>query len=91
MTQKSNTAAAIKARGRIGRATELRLLDYLERHQDMTIYDLSKALNWSTGKTQKAIERVKDDLNVEEVIERGRLKKKYRILRIDEVLDMDAF
>jgi hypothetical protein len=46
-----------------------------------TKYEISKALGWTTGKTQGSLNRLKtrfgDNLTIEEVVENRRLKVKY--------------
>ncbi|VVB55246.1 Uncharacterised protein [uncultured archaeon] len=71
------TEKAIQKKIKIGEKTSEKLLDYLKKNPDKTVYDLSKDLNWSTGKVQKALYRIKRDIGFEQYIESGRLKKKY--------------
>lgn len=73
------TEKAIKKKIKIGEETSKELLDYLRENPNKTIYDLTKALNWSKGKTQKALHRIESRLNVEESIEGGKFKRKYRV------------
>lgn len=74
------TETATKARIKMGEKTDQQLLDYLKDNPNKTIYDLSKALGWSIGKVQKALQRLNDKLAHKQDISGGRLKKKYRVL-----------
>lgn len=73
------TEKAIQTRIKMGTETSHILLDYLKENPDKTIYDISHDLNWSTGKVQKALNRIENNVEVKQSIEKGRLKKKYRI------------
>ncbi len=73
------TEIATQKKIKIGEETSKELLDYLRDNPDKTIYDLSKALDWSTGKVQKALHRIESNLGIKQNIEGGRLKKKYRV------------
>lgn len=73
------TEKATQKKIKIGEETSEKLLDYLRENPDKTVYDLSKAFHWSTGKVQKALHRIESDLGFEQYIERGRLKKKYYV------------
>lgn len=74
------TEMAIRKKIKIGQETSKELLDYLRKNPGKTIYDISKNLNWSTGKVQKALHRTESNLKIEQNIEGGRLKKKYYII-----------
>jgi hypothetical protein len=74
------TEIATRRKIKIGEDTSKELLYYLKENPYKTIYDLSKAFNWSTGKVQKALLRIESCLEVEQNIEGGRLKRKYRLL-----------
>ncbi len=73
------TEKAIQKRIKIGEETSKELLDYLKENPDKTIYDLSKAFGWSIGKVQKALLRIESHLKVEQTVEGGKFKRKYRI------------
>jgi predicted transcriptional regulator len=64
----------------MGKGTDQELLDYLKDNPGKTIYELSKELEWSIGKVQKAIKRLGDKLTFEQDIVGGRLRKKYQIM-----------
>lgn len=89
MAQK--TRMAVKARELQGRITDMQVHDYIERHPGSTAYEIAKALGWSIGKVQASLERIKDSIRFEEVVEGGRYKKKYYLLKIEEILDMSKF
>lgn len=71
----------------IGRQTELEFVDYLERHPGSTAYEVSKALKWSNGKVQGVIGRMEGELNFEETVKNGRLKKKIFLLEPEDFLE----
>ncbi len=71
------TEKATQVKIKMGEKTSEKLLDYLRDNPDKTVYDLSKTLDWSAGKVQKALHRIKNNVAVKEEIEKGRLKKKY--------------
>lgn len=71
------TEKATQEKIKMGEKTSEKLLDYLRENPDKTVYDLSKTLDWSAGKVQKALHRIKNNVAVKEEIEKGRLKKKY--------------
>ncbi len=83
------TVRAIKKRELIGRMTDMELLHYLEANPGKTLYEIAKALNWSTGKVQGSLRRLEDDLRVEVVEEKGRLKKRYYVKKVEDFLDME--
>ena len=83
------TVRAIKKRELIGRMTDMELLHYLEANPGKTLYEIAKALNWSTGKVQGSLRRLEDDLTVEVVEENGRLKKRYYVKKVEDFLDME--
>ena len=83
------TVRAIKKRELIGRMTDMELLHYLEANPGKTLYEIAKALNWSTGKVQGSLRRLEDDLTVEVVEEKGRLKKRYYVKKVEDFLDME--
>jgi predicted transcriptional regulator len=74
------TEKAVETRIKMGYETSKELLDYLKENPDKTIYDMSHDLNWSIGKVQKALHRVENNVEVNQSIEGGRLKKKYRFI-----------
>jgi len=80
------TIKAIKKRELIGRMTDMQLLHYLEENPGKTLYEIAKALNWSTGKVQGSLRRLEDDLRVEIVEEGGRLKKRYYVKKVEDFL-----
>jgi predicted transcriptional regulator len=73
------TEIATQRKIKIGEDTSRELLDYLRENPDKTIYDLSKTLNWSIGKVQKALLRIEGNLRVEQNVEGGRFKRKYSV------------
>ena len=85
----TTTIKAVKKRELIGRMTDMELLHYLEVNPGKTLYEIAKALNWSTGKVQGSLRRLEDDLRVEVVEEGGRLKKRYYVKKIEDFLDME--
>ena len=83
------TVMAKEKRELIGRMTDMELLHYLENNPGKTLYEIAKALNWSTGKVQGSLQRLKDDLKVEVVKEGGRLKKRYYVKKVEDFLDLE--
>ncbi len=73
------TEKAIQKRIKLGEETSKEILNYLKENPDKTIYDLSKAFGWSIGKVQKALLRIDRHLRVEQTVESGKFKKKYRV------------
>lgn len=73
------TEKATQVRVKMGEETDQELLSYLERNPDKTIYELSKSLDWSSGKIQKALKRLENKLIVKEDIGAGRLRKRYKV------------
>jgi predicted HTH transcriptional regulator len=71
------TEKATQQKIKIGEETSKKLLDYLRENPDKTVYDLSKAFNWSIGKVQKALHRIDNEIASKEGVEKGRFKKKY--------------
>lgn len=78
------TEKATQARKEIGRETDQELLNYLKTSPDKTIYELHKTLGWSIGKIQKSLARLGDSIVFEQDIERGRLKKKYQVIKFGD-------
>jgi predicted transcriptional regulator len=76
------TEKATKARKNMGRDTDHELLGYLGDNPAKTIYELSKELDWSTGKVQKSIKRLDNKLtmDVDGDVESGRIRKRYRAI-----------
>jgi predicted HTH transcriptional regulator len=68
---------ALQKKREIGQESDKELLQYLKDNPASTIYEISKGLNWSIGKAQGSIARIKDQLVVEQVVENGRVKRKY--------------
>jgi DNA-binding MarR family transcriptional regulator len=85
------TELATRKRGLLGRMAEMEVLEYLERHPGSTTYDISKGLSWTAGKVQGCLKRLEDDLKVEEIVEGGRLKKKFYVKKIEDFLDFSKF
>ncbi len=83
-----STARATSKRELIWRQAELEVTHYLSYHQGSTAYDIAKGLGWSYGRVQGVINRTKDELRFEEVLESGRAKKKIYLLMPEEFLDM---
>lgn len=73
------TEKAIKARIEMGKGTDTKLLEYLKKNADKTIYDISKDLGWSTGKVQKSIKRLGEKLILTKDVGDVRIRKKYRV------------
>lgn len=81
----------VRARMIMGRATEMKLYEYLKRHEGQSIYGISKDLGWSTGKVQRALERISDDIKNEIIVENGRVKRRIYLKEIEDFLDMSKF
>lgn len=82
---------AIRARKIQGRITEMQLYEFISRNPRCSLYDMSKGLNWSVGKVQSALRRLKDDLIIETVKEKGRTKKLYSLKKVEDFLDLSKF
>ncbi|MEE9564248.1 MAG: hypothetical protein V3V63_00880 [Candidatus Hydrothermarchaeaceae archaeon] len=74
------TSKAIEKRREMAKEVDSIVMLYLKEKPASTIYDISKGLGWSVGKVQGSINRIKDSLVVEDIIENGRLKRKYDFL-----------
>lgn len=74
------TSKAIEKRMEMAKEVDSIVMLYLKEKPASTIYDISKGLGWSVGKVQGSINRIKDSLVVEDIIENGRLKRKYDFL-----------
>lgn len=88
MSLKTKTIPAIKKRELIGRMTDMQILHFLENNPGSTLYEIAKALKWTTGKVQGSLKRLQDDVKVELVEEGGRLKKKYYVKKIEDFLEL---
>jgi hypothetical protein len=55
---RSSIRHAIEAVTDKGIDTDLKLYEEIERHPDLSIYALAKAMTWSTGKTYSAAQRL---------------------------------
>lgn len=81
----------IRARMIEGRATEMKLYEYLKRNQGQSLYEISKGLGWSIGKVQKALDRISDDIKNETTMEGGRAKRRVYLKEIEDFLDRSKF
>jgi hypothetical protein len=77
------TDKATERRMEIAREADDVVIQFMKENPASTIYEIAKALGWTTGKIQGSISRLKirlgDKLTVENDISTGRLKKKYDI------------
>jgi hypothetical protein len=75
------TDKALERKREIGKESDEILIQYLMDNPASTKYEISKALDWTTGKVQGSLIRLKDrfgdKLTVEEVVENRRVKVKY--------------
>ena len=69
------------------------LYEYIDKNPNLTVYELSKALDWTTGKTNHYVQKlVKDGMinNCDEVVN-GRNLKKYSGKTVKEFINWDEF
>ncbi|MHA2220221.1 MAG: hypothetical protein ACXACY_30440 [Candidatus Hodarchaeales archaeon] len=77
------TDKALERKREIGQESDEVVIEYLRENPASTMYEISKALDWTAGKVQGSLIRLKDrfgdKLTVEEVVENRRVKVKYDI------------
>lgn len=71
------TDKATEKRMEMAKEVDSMVIQYLEENPASTIYEISKYLGWTVGKVQGSINRIRGLLVVEDVVENGRLKRKY--------------
>jgi DNA-binding transcriptional regulator GbsR (MarR family) len=69
----------------------MQLYEFLSKNPGSTIYNMSKALDWSVGKVQSALKRLEDDLVTKATVEGGRVKKHYSLKKVEDFLDFTKF
>lgn len=73
----NRTHKATLKRMETAKEVDATIIQYLKDKPASTIYEISKGLGYTTGKVQGSIKRIRDQLVVEDVVENGRLKRKY--------------
>lgn len=71
------TYKATEKRMEMAKEVDSMVIRYLEENPASTIYEISKDFGWTVGKVQGSINRIRDLLVVEDIVENGRLKRKY--------------
>ncbi len=71
------TDKATEKRMEMAKEVDSMVIRYLEENPASTIYEISKDFGWTVGKVQGSINRIRDLLVVEDIVENGRLKRKY--------------
>ncbi len=74
------TDKATEKRMEMAKEVDSMVIRYLEENPASTIYEISKDLGWTVGKVQGSINRIRGLLVVEDIVENGRLKRKYDFL-----------
>lgn len=85
------TTNAIQVLKYNGEHSELELLKTLHASDGSSLYTLSKALNWSYGKTERAVNRLleKGLVKSEHKIENGRAQKIISETKATELIDIN--
>ncbi len=73
----NRTHKATLKRMEMAKEVDTIVIQYLKDKPASTIYEISKGLGYTTGKVQGSINRIRDQLVVEDKVENGRLKRKY--------------
>lgn len=73
------TEKAIQKRIEIAKEFDTMVIEHIKSNPASTIYEISKNLGHNTGRIQGSIKRIEHLLVSEQVIENGRLKKKFTL------------
>ena len=69
------------------------LYEFIDKNPDLTVYEMSKKINWTTGKVNNYVQKlVKDNMihNFDEVVN-GRNQKRYRGKTVKEFINWEEF
>ena len=78
-------------RKKMGYDNRMKVLGFIEKNPEITTYDLSKRLNWSTGKVDYYVKQLakKGILENSTVIVNGRNLKKYTAKSFKDLVNWD--
>ncbi len=71
------TDKAVERKIEMGKEVDIILIEHIKNNPSITLYEITKSFGWSKGKVQGSLKRVEHLLISEQVIENGKLKKKF--------------
>ena len=69
------------------------LYEFIHKNPSLTVYDISRKVNWSTGKVNHYVQKLVREgfINNCEKVENGRNQKRYTSKTVRELINWDEF